>query len=450
MAVYAPPPYSPEPTPVERLFSPLARFTRIQAASGVVLFAAALGAMAWANSPWADAYHGLWAVRLGVGVGEWSLAKPLLLWINDGLMAVFFFLVGLEIKREILAGELAEPRNALLPTAAALGGMAAPALIYAACNAGGPAAAGWGIPMGTDIAFTLGVLALLGSRVPASLKVFVTALAIADDLGAIVVIAAFYTVDLAVWALAAAAALFALMLTANRLGVRSPAAYALLGAAMWFCFLKSGVHATIGGVLAALAIPASTRLDCRGFIATARGLLDRFEDKAAGSGGGMLANPQLQPYIDSLQRAAGHAEAPLLRLEHGLHPWVAFLVMPVFALANAGVSLPPDLGAALVQPLGLGVILGLVLGKQAGIFGACWVLVRLGAARLPSGASWRQLYGASCLCGIGFTMSIFIATLALGDPALLAQAKVAVLCASLASGIAGWLVLRRGPASPGS
>ena len=436
--------YQPDPTPVERLFSPLIRFTRIQASSGILLFLAAVSALVWANLPWGESYHRLWNTEVGFHLGAWGLSKPLLLWVNDALMAVFFFTVGLEIKRELLVGELAEPRQALLPIAAAVGGMVVPATIFFLLNPSGPTARGWGIPMGTDIAFALGVLVLLGKRAPVSLKVFLTAVAIADDLGAIVIIALFYTAGVDWNALGLAFGLLGVMIGANVLAVRAPLIYWLLGVAMWFCFLKSGVHATVGGVLAALAIPASTRLDCGQFLVTAREILDRFQERWQQGSCGILANPRLQSYVDSLQLASLHAEPPLQRLEHAHHPWVAFLIMPIFALANSGVELAEMTPAAMLDPLSLGIVLGLVLGKQVGVTLACWLVVRTGLAALPPDVRWRQLHGVACLCGIGFTMSIFIATLALDTPELLNQAKLAVFGASLISGIMGWLLLRRG------
>jgi NhaA family Na+:H+ antiporter len=384
---------------VRRSLQAGAEFFRTEAASGVVLMVAAVVAVLWANLA-ADSYTGVWQARITAGRPPLGLSKPLLLWINDGLMAIFFFVVGLEIKRETVAGELASPRRAVLPIVAALGGMLAPAAICAIFNAGGPGARGWGIPMATDIAFALGALALLGTRVAPSLRVFLVAVAIADDLGAVVVIAVFYTADLAWTALGTAALLLVPLTVLNRMDVQRGAPYLLLGAALWVATLKSGVHATIAGVLLAFTIP--------------------------GSGVG------------------GRRTEPLLpRLEHALQPWVAFGIMPAFALANAGVRLTGDISASLLDPISLGTIFGLVLGKQLGVAASSWALIRLGFAALPSRATWRQLYGVALLCGIGFTMSLFIATLALADDQLTA-AKIGVLTGSLISGAAGYLVLARG------
>jgi NhaA family Na+:H+ antiporter len=341
-----------------------------------------------------------------VGVAPLALSKPLLLWINDGLMAIFFFLVGLEIKREILRGELASVRQAILPVAAAAGGMLAPAAIYALLNAGGPGARGWGIPMATDIAFALGALALLGKRVASSLRVFLTAVAIADDLGAVAVIAIFYTSGLSWPALAVAAVLLVVLLVTGRAGIHHPLPYLVLGLVVWVAVLESGVHATVAGVLLAFIIPASR-----------------------GREGSRGRRPHQAPLLD--------------RLEHGLEPWVAFVIMPVFALANAGVRVSSDIAASLADPIALGVILGLFVGKQLGIVASCWALIRSGLGSMPSRATWRQLYGVSLLCGIGFTMSLFIATLAFEPGDTLTPAKIGVLTGSLISGIVGYAVLAR-------
>ncbi|HEX2165483.1 MAG TPA: Na+/H+ antiporter NhaA [Thermoanaerobaculia bacterium] len=426
------------------LIRPSQRFFALQSASGILLLAAATAALAWANSPWADRYFDLWRTVGTAGLGALVVEKPLLLWINDGLMAVFFFVVGLEIKREVLVGELAAPKRAALSVAAAVGGMAVPAAIYAAVNAGGPGAAGWGVPMATDIAFALGVLAILGRRVPLALKVFVTAVAIVDDLGAVLVIALFYTEGLSIGLLGLGAAFLLAMVLLNRAGVRRTWPYALLGVCLWLAFLESGVHATIAGVLGAMTIPARRRIDAPEFLLRAEGLLAEIRED--------LRPGQAEPTADqrdalhALDKAAENVGTPLGRLEHALHPWVAFFVMPLFALANAGVAVEGGLAATLGSPVALGIVLGLFLGKQAGVFAAAWLAVRSGVAALPGGVSWRQLWGVSLLCGIGFTMSLFIAGLAFPDPALLDAAKVGILAASLVSGVLGAAALlgRRG------
>ncbi len=427
---------------IEQALAPFIRFSQVEASGGIVLIACTLAALLWANSPYAPAYFALWETPVTVGFGGMALSKALLHWINDGLMAIFFFMVGLEIKREVLVGELNSLRQAALPVAAAIGGMAVPAALYAALNAGGPSLSGWGIPMATDIAFALGILSLLGNRVPASLKVFLAAVAIVDDIGAVLVIAIFYSGDLSLFALALGGAMFVAMLAANVAGARHPALYLILGAILWLAFLKSGVHATIAGVVAAMAIPARTRIDGVTFAAKARRLLGCFE-RAGGDGGPLLANKAQLAALDALEEACRKAGAPLPRIEHALHPVVAYGIMPVFALANAGVVLSGAAVRSLGEPVSLGIVLGLVLGKQLGIFAACLGMFKLGLTSLPAGTRLGHYYGVSCLAGIGFTMSIFIAGLAFGDlEALDATAKLAVLAASTLSGLLGYLVLR--------
>ncbi len=427
--------------PIDKILKPFQEFLAVESASGILLIAATILALVWANSPWAELYQRLRETKLTIGVGTAVLSKPVLLWINDGLMAVFFFTVGLEIKREVLVGELAEPRQALLPLVAAVGGMLVPAGLFVAANWGRPTLAGWGIPMATDIAFALGIISILGKRVPLSLKVFLTALAIADDLGAVLVIALFYTSQVSLGALVVAGMTLALMMISNRLGIRAPLVYFLLGALMWLAFLLSGVHATVGGVLAAMTIPASTRIEPRQFLRASRRLLDRFEQTCRPGGGSMLSNQEQHHLIQDLKRARRRVEPPLQRLEHAHHSWVAFAIMPLFALANAGISFEGGLLPLLVQPVAWGTGLGLIAGKQVGVMIFSWLVIRFLPDSRPAGASWRQIYGVACLCGIGFTMSIFIAGLALPDPAHLDAAKAGILAASLISGVLGYLVL---------
>jgi NhaA family Na+:H+ antiporter len=427
---------------IQPVVEPFQRFVHAESSGGVLLLAATLVALAWANSPWADSYHALWQLPVSVAVGSHALTETLLEWINDGLMAMFFFVIGLEIKREVLVGELASPRQALLPLAAALGGTIVPASLYAAVNVGGPGAPGWGVPMATDIAFALGVLALLGKQVPLPLKVFLTALAIGDDLMAVVVIALFYTSTIS-WVNLGLGLLFLLLLIgANVIGVRHPLVYSILGiGGLWLAFLLSGIHATVAGVLAAMAIPARTRLSRHEFLAKGRTLLDRFAEVTLPDTP-PLANRERQRVTQHLEAALKHVETPLQRLEHALHPWVTVVVMPVFALANAGVALDRDLTAALANPVVIGVMLGLLIGKPVGIVGATWLAVRSGAAQLPEGVSWRQLLGVGCVAGIGFTMSLFIAGLAFEHSELLRPAKMGILFASTLAGTIGWLILR--------
>jgi NhaA family Na+:H+ antiporter len=378
-----------------------ADFFSHEAAGGVVLGVATLAALAFSNSPWRDLYTEFTSIPGTVDVGGMLvLHKPLLLWVNDLWMAVFFFLVGLEIKREFVEGELASPSQAILPAAAAFGGMVVPAGIYALINAGDAVALrGWAIPAATDIAFALGIVMLLGSRVPASLKVFLTAVAIIDDLGAILVIAVFYTADLSLVALILALVGIACLFLLNRAGVRRADVYIVVGLVIWVCVLKSGVHATLAGVVTALAIP----------------MKDRDGAPLAGA------------------------------IEHGLQPWVAFVVLPMFAFANAGVTLIGVSPASLLNTIPLGIAAGLVVGKAVGIFGTSWLMIRTGLAAAPAGASFRQLFGVCVICGIGFTMSLFIGTLAFEgmDPGYETQLKLGVLAGSLIAGILGTLILRR-------
>jgi NhaA family Na+:H+ antiporter len=427
------------PTPVEKILQPFQEFLHRETSSGIVLLICTVIALFWANSPWNNTYHAIWQIKLTVGLDNFSLSKPLWLWINDGLMAIFFFVVGLEIKRELLTGELASVRKAILPAAAALGGMVVPAGIYFAFNVGGYGANGWGIPMATDIAFALGVLTLLGQRIPLSLKVFLTALAIVDDLGAVLVIAIFYT-DTIVWGnLAIAGGFLILLIIANRLSIRHPFVYAILGLFLWTAFLKSGVHATIAGVILAMTIPSKAPIDSAQFIVNCRTLLNDFErhdDHPTN------INDTQRGILQALETTCERTSAPLQRMEHTLHPWISFLIMPVFALANAGITLEGNILDSLMTPVSWGIIAGLIVGKQLGITLSVWLAVKKGWADLPNGITFKHIYGASCLAGIGFTMSLFVTGLAFQDPALVVSAKLAILVASLCAGWIGWITLR--------
>ncbi len=403
--------------------------------------AAAGLALVCANSPLASDYAALWETKLSLTIGPWAISESLLHWINDGLMAIFFLVVGLEIKREVLVGELASVRRATLPIAAAVGGALLPAGIFLTLAGEGPAARGWGIPMATDIAFALGILAILGDRIPLGLKVFVAALAIVDDLLAVLVIAVFYTADLSVPALGAAAGLFVLLIVLNRLGVRRPLAYGVLGVALWLAVFESGIHGTIAGVLLAFAVPATTRLDSDAYVAKAREHIADFEGRTVG--GEDATTEHHHAALWELEEATELAQAPMLRIEHALHPWVSFAIVPLFALANAGVRLDTDIASTLSEPIAVGVLFGLVLGKQLGITLAAAAVVRLGFASLPAGVGWGHVYGAAWLGGIGFTMSLFIAALAYGESsAELAFGKVGILAASILAGAGGFLILR--------
>jgi NhaA family Na+:H+ antiporter len=439
----------PEPA-ISRFVRPFQRFAEQETSSGLVLLGCAIVALVWANSPWGASYEHLWEQPLTVGHPRFGLTMSLHGWINDGLMAVFFFVVGLEIKRELLIGELSTRQTAALPIAAALGGMIVPALIYTAFNAGTEGARGWGIPMATDIAFALGALALLGPRVPNVFKVFLAALAIADDLGAVVVIAVFYTADLSMMALATAAALFVALVGANHLGVRSAAVYGLVGIALWLAVLMSGVHATIAGVMLALTIPARTRINESTFIARVEQNLADFR-AADEPGTNVLTNPGHQQAIHQIEEACEAAQAPLFKLEDKLHALVAFGIMPLFALSNAGVRITGGSTNLLSNGIVLGIVLGLVFGKPIGITLFSWLSARSGVAALSADASWGALHGVSWLGGIGFTMSLFIANLAFEGTEHLEAAKMGILIASTIAGIVGWSILKRtfrGPSEP--
>ncbi len=376
-------------------------FLKLESSAGIILMFAAASAIVLANSPLSWLYQAFNNLPVEVRVGPLHLAKPLLLWINDGLMAVFFLLVGLEMKREMLDGELSTPGQVVMPALAATGGFVLPAAIYLWINWGDPSAInGWAIPSATDIAFALGVLALLGDRVPVTLKIFLTTVAIFDDLGAIVVISIFYTQDLSVLSLGLAALFTISLIVINRLGVTSRAAYILLGIALWFVVLKSGVHATLAGIVVAFAIP--------------------------------------------FQHPDEPDRSPVKETEHALHPWVVFAILPIFAFANAGVSLTGTSLQSLAEPVPMGIALGLFLGKQLGVFGSCWILVKLGLARLPQGTDWVMLYGAALLSGIGFTMSLFIGTLAFehGNYDFATEVRIGVLTGSIVSALVGFLLLR--------
>ena len=385
-----------------RLLEPLREFLREEAAGGILLMIAATVALIVANSPLGDAWDELWHTSVGIVVGDTEWAMSLLHWVNDGLMAIFFLVVGLEIKRELRMGELREPRKAMLPIAAAVGGAVVPALIYLALNVGGPGASGWGVPMATDIAFALGVLAIVGSRVPTSLKVFLTTLAIVDDLLAVGVIAVFYTGSIDLLGVTEAVVCVSLLLVANRLGVRSLVVYGVLGVGLWVGVLVSGVHATIAGVLLAFTIPA---------------------------------------VVGALPSDGRPTRSPLVRLEHLLHPWSAFLIVPIFALANAGVRLTGGF-EVFAEPIALGVMIGLVVGKPVGILASVWLLGRLTGTGLPDGSTRAQMAAVGLLAGIGFTMSLFIADLASFDATGLRDAKLGILAASVIAGVGGFIAMR--------
>lgn len=423
--------------------TPFQEFFRTEAAGGALLVACACAALVVANSAWAEAYHRLLAAPIAIAAGGHALSLTLHQWINDGLMAVFFLLVGLEIKREALAGELASPRQAALPIAGAVGGMVVPAAIYFLTNGGGIESRGWAIPMATDVAFALGILSLVAPRAPSGLKIFLAALAIVDDMGAVLVIALFYTSAIAWGALGMAGLVLLLLIALNVLRVRRLTPYLVLGLGLWFFVHESGVHATIAGVLLAFAIPTRTRINAEEFSAKARGLLEHFDRTETGDLLVLTSKGQ-QEAIIGLERASEEVTAPLLRLEHALHVFSAFFVMPLFSFSNAGVGLSGSFGGGVT----LAVMLGLAIGKPLGITGAALAAVRCRLASLPDGVSWTALHGCAWLGGIGFTMSLFIATLAFGGTNLLDSAKLGILGGSIVAGIVGAVVVRRGTIGP--
>ncbi len=432
-----------ENPPIEKLLLPFRMFIRAEVSSGILLIVASAIALAWANSPWSELYTALWDTHLSLQLGNFEVSESLLLWINDGLMAMFFFVVGLEIKRELLAGELASPRLAALPLVAAAGGMLVPAFIYTAFNAGTPEAVGWGIPIATDIAFSMGILHLLGDRVPSSLKIFLASLAIADDLGAVIAIALFYTSEISYVSLGAGVAVFAFVGVLNRLGVRNPLVYGVFGiGGVWSAFLFSGVHPTVAGVLMAMLIPANIRLDPGKFVSRSRAMIDRFEQSGPQEHH-VLANRTRQDALLDLDVATDDSITPLQRIQTALHPWVSVVVLPIFALANAGVVFDSNVTSVIGHRVTIGIVLGLVAGKQIGVTLFAWLAVRLGLAQLPSGVHWKHVYGVSCLAGIGFTMSLFIGGLAFEDPALTSMMKIGIFGASVVAAVIGLVVLAR-------
>ncbi len=435
---------------MERVAGSVQRFAHVEASGGIVLVLAAVLALIWANSQWSDTYLDLLHLGIGFSVGDFELHEDLHFWVNDGLMAIFFFVVGLELKREFAVGELRSPKRAMLPIAAAIGGMLVPAGIYAGFNASGVGSAGWGIPMATDIAFAIGVLALLGRRVPAALKVFLVAVAIVDDLGAVLVIAIFYTGQFDLGALGWAALLWAGMWALWFLNIRSGHAYLLLAIPMWYALEQSGIHGTVAGVLAAMTIPSSVRIAPDSFLAGARDALGVFERETA-RGRNVLTSRDQQASLHAIARVVEESQTTLQKLESALHPWSTFFVVPVFVFANAGVVLtaPPDMALSSIP---LGIILGLLIGKPAGVLLGSLLAIRTGLATAPFGVSWTQFSGIGLLAGIGFTMSLFIAQLAFADAQLLDMAKLGILGGSLISGSCGFALLalagrRRQPAA---
>jgi NhaA family Na+:H+ antiporter len=428
-------------TPIEHILKPVSKFIHQEFTGGIVLFVSVIIAIVWANSPAKESYLHLWETNLTVGFNNMTFDKPLHIWINDGLMALFFFVIGLELKREFIAGELSSMKKASLPMIAALGGMIVPALIYVFINSGLPSSGGWGIPMATDIAFSLALLSLAGNRIPASVKVFLSALAVADDLGAVLVIAFFYTANIAFFPLVIAGSVLMLLVAGNLLGIRHPIFYLILGIIVWAGFLMSGVHATIAGVLVAFTIPARPKIDEDEFLRDARCYADEFE-VARRQDGSLISQEQLLA-LEKIKQLSVDAETPLQKIENSLHPWVAFIIMPLFALANSGMVIGSDFFSSLINPVSLGILFGLFFGKFIGVFSFTWLMVKMKLASLPGNAKWMHICGVAILAGIGFTMSLFITGLAFTDEVFITQAKYGILVASFIAGTVGLVVLRR-------
>ena len=434
--------YAPWERAFKKVSTPFEHFLHAQTTTGMVLMFMTLLALILANTPLYETYSHFFHINIDLKVGNWELSHSIHHWINDGLMAIFFFIIGLEIKREVLVGELSNIKVAILPILAAIGGMLFPALIFLAINSGDVGASGWGIPMATDIAFAISALVLLGKRVPAALVTFLVALAIVDDLGAVLVIAIFYTDQIHYLPLALAGGSFLIMVAFNRFGIHMILPYFIVGLFMWFFMLESGVHATIAGVIAAMAIPSKPKFAPVEFSNETRNLLDEY-DKYPIATDHMMHEKQ-KSILNHIKDNIDAVGTPAARLEHDLHLPIALVIIPLFALANAGISIDfGSIGSTILSPVSLGIIAGLILGKIIGIFGVSWLAIKLKIASLPQDSSMSQIFGVAALGGIGFTMSIFVADLAfLGSPDLIFQAKVGILAASLFSGIFGYMWLK--------
>ncbi len=427
-----------QPFFVKAIQNPVQTFIHTEEVGAIVLLLAAASALGWANSPWSDSYASFWHTTISFDIYIFAISEDLEHIVNDGLMAVFFFVVGLEIKRELLHGELSSFRRAVLPAMAALGGMVAPALIYLAFNSSGGTAVGWGIPIATDIAFALGALALLGRRLPAQLRIFLLGLAVVDDLGAIAVIAVFYTESIQWMDLGLALGVFVVIAACIRIGIRSLGFYLILSVVMWQFFLESGIHATVAGVLISVLTPARPYLHRKDYKNAVEDLLHDFE-LAMEKGD----EEKAESIVAEVEKLSQGTEGPMERLERVIHPWTSFVVLPIFALANAGIVISWDsLTEAAASPITLGILAALPLGNALGIFTMTWLTVRLGLGRLPSYVTWSHVLGVALLGGIGFTVSIFVSGLAFQDSALVDQAKIGVFGGSLLAGAAGYLFLR--------
>ena len=422
----------------DQILKPTQQFFRKEAASSILLIAATIIALIWVNSDVGETYHRFWHTKISFTFAHFHISKTLLHWVNDGLMSLFFFTVGLEIKREILVGELATPKKALLPVIAALGGMIVPGLIYAAINIGLPTIHGWGIPVATDIAFALGAVAVFGRRLPVGLRIFLAAFAIADDLGAVVIIAIFYTKEI-IWSnLIISLFLILGLAVANFFWIRQTLIYAILGLAVWFFVLGSGVHPTIAGVIVSLFVPARGRYDTDNFLQNVKKITEKFECEEQSCGYSILLNQEHLYAVQALELACHDVETPLQRLMHALHPWVAFVILPLFALGNTGLVFRGIVFSEMVSnPVILGVIFGLVVGKPIGIMLFSYISVKSGMASLPQQVRWSHILGGAMLGGIGFTMSLFLSELSFSDPHIIDYARFAILAGSILSAVFG-------------
>ncbi len=434
--------YAPWEKAFNKIATPFEQFLHAQTTTGLVLILMTIVALILANSTFADAYLHLIHTKIDIIIGSWKLSHSIHHWINDGLMAIFFFLIGLEIKREILVGELSNISVAILPILAAIGGMVVPALIFLSINYGGEGVRGWGIPMATDIAFAISALVLLGKRVSAPLVTFLVALAIVDDLGAVIVIALFYTEQIHIMSLGLSGMFFLILILFNRFGIHAILPYFIVGLFMWFFMLESGVHATIAGVIAAMAIPFKPKISPAYFTAHTKNLLDEYDNYPVTKEHTM--HEKQKAILQNLKDRIDSVNSPAARLEHSLHLPVALIIIPLFALANAGISINfSSISNIIVEPVTVGVMAGLILGKVIGIAGVSYLAIKFGIAKLPKNSTMSQIFGVAFLGGIGFTMSIFVADLAfVGNDTLIFQAKIGILAASLFSGVFGYLWLR--------
>ncbi len=434
--------YAPWEKAFKKVATPFEHFIHAQTTTGMILMFMTVLALVLANTPLTESYANFFHTKVDLTVGSWQLSHTIHHWINDGLMAIFFFLIGLEIKREVLVGELSNLKVAILPILAAIGGMAFPALIYFAINSGGEGVSGWGIPMATDIAFAISALVLLGKRIPTALVTFLVALAIVDDLGAVLVIAIFYTEQISMFPLALAGGAFLVLLSFNRFGIHMILPYFIVGILLWFFMLESGVHATIAGVIAAMAIPSKPKETPSDFTQSTQNLLEEYDNYPIDES--QTINEKQKAILINIQDKIDAIGTPASRLERGLHLPVALIIIPLFALANAGISIDfSSIGTTLMEPVSLGIVAGLIIGKVLGIFGVSWLAIKLKIAQLPKNSSMTQIFGVAFLGGIGFTMSIFVADLAfVGNAELIFQAKVGILFASLFAGLFGFFWLR--------